>query len=275
MFKFFVRKKPALGLDPKNAIIVGSSPLAPQLAKCDLDCFYKIAVNHAWHVRDDFDYLVYPDDFPDHDKPQKNDHFSGREISNHDYMKAIDKAGGIIFAGATMAFATGYWAVSNFNSRLIGYYASDMVYDQNDGQTHFYGKGAADPLRKDVSLTSLEARSTRLFAWAIQHNKLLVNFSNAEHSRLVFPHVPLQQYQKIIPPKQLKLGKIWLEFQKISKDIERIEKNAPFNALDWNYVPLIATDEHRRFIEELDMRWNEALPYLKIGYERYCEQILN
>ena len=92
---------------------------------------------------------------------------------------------------------------------------------------------------------------------------------------MVFPRVPLQQYQTMTPPRQLKLGKVWLEFQKISKEIERIEKKAPFKALDWNYVPLIATDEHRRFIEELDMRWNDAIPYLKIGYERYCEKILN
>ncbi len=140
MLKFFLRKTPTLGFDSKSAIIVGSSPLASQLANCNLECFYKIAVNHAWHIRDDFDYLVYPDDFPDREKPQKEDCFSGIQISNIDYMKAIDKAGGIIFAGATMAFATGYWAVSNINSRLIGYYASDMVYDQKDGQTHFYGK---------------------------------------------------------------------------------------------------------------------------------------
>ena len=68
--------------------------------------------------------------------------------------------GGIVYAGATMAFTAGYWALSALQPRVLAYLGCDMIYPQ--GQTHFYGTGAADPLRPDPTLQNLRAKSARL-----------------------------------------------------------------------------------------------------------------
>ena len=65
-----------------------------------------------------------------------------------------------------------------------------MVYDAKPGQsTHFYGSGTADPLRADVTLQSLEAKSLRLQALAHQNGCAVVNLSELENSRLCFPRL--------------------------------------------------------------------------------------
>jgi hypothetical protein len=54
------------------------------------------------------------------------------------------------------------------------------------GQTHFYGTGTADPLRPDITLRSLEAKSARLMVLAARQGCAMVNLSTGP-SRLVFP----------------------------------------------------------------------------------------
>lgn len=60
-----------------------------------------------------------------------------------------------------------------------------MVYAAS-GNTHFYGSGDADPLREDLSLRSLEAKSARLMLHAAEVGCACVRLSSQE-SRLVFP----------------------------------------------------------------------------------------
>jgi hypothetical protein len=68
-----------------------------------------------------------------------------------------------------------------------------MVYDARPGQmTHFYGCGVADPLREDVTLQSLEAKSLRLQALAERNGCAVVNLSNQQTSRLLLPRIELQ-----------------------------------------------------------------------------------
>jgi hypothetical protein len=65
-----------------------------------------------------------------------------------------------------------------------------MVYEAKPGQTtHFYGAGTADPLRYDVTLQSLEAKSLRFQALAHQNGCAVVNLSELENSRLCFPRL--------------------------------------------------------------------------------------
>jgi hypothetical protein len=61
----------------------------------------------------------------------------------------------------------------------------DMTYDQSKN-THFYGTGAADPLRDDVSLRDLRAKSARLQIIAAQQGCAVVNLSQ-EKSKLISP----------------------------------------------------------------------------------------
>jgi hypothetical protein len=58
--------------------------------------------------------------------------------------------------------------------------------------THFYGCGVADPLREDVTLQSLEAKSLRLQALAERNGCAVVNLSNQQTSRLLLPRIELQ-----------------------------------------------------------------------------------
>ena len=60
-----------------------------------------------------------------------------------------------------------------------------MVYPEH-GQTHFYGTGTADPLRKDITLRNLEAKSARLMLLAARQGCACCNLSRRK-SRLVFP----------------------------------------------------------------------------------------
>jgi hypothetical protein len=88
-----------------------------------------------------------------------------------------------VYGGGTMAFTAGYWALQALRPSVLAYLGCDMTYDQ--AHTHFYGTGTADPLRDDVTLRSLKAKSARLQALAHRQGCACVNLS-LEPSRLVF-----------------------------------------------------------------------------------------
>jgi len=64
-----------------------------------------------------------------------------------------------------MAFTAGYWALHALRPEVMGFIGCDMVYPKT-GATHFYGTGTADPLRDDVTLQDLGAKSARLMVMA-------------------------------------------------------------------------------------------------------------
>lgn len=243
------------------ALIVGSGPSAPNLHDVDLTRFQRIAVNNAWRVRKDFDYVVYPGDFPPERHPPAS--YPARRVDNFGYMPALNAAGGIIFCGATMAFAAGYWAAHSLKGPLIGFYACDMVY--TPGKTHFYGQGTADPLREDVSLQSLEAKSARLFCWALERGKLLVNCSEADESRLVFPKLP---FTALSYHRHARHASIWAPVLDRARAIWTVEKNAPFDALQEEYWLLADTPEKKEFIADVDQQWLSIVPLIRQNAER-------
>jgi hypothetical protein len=69
----------------------------------------------------------------------------------------------------------------------MAFFGCDMVYPRS-GNTHFYGQGTADPLRADVTLRSLEAKSARLALLAARQDCNVVRLSFGP-SRLVYPSV--------------------------------------------------------------------------------------
>ncbi len=166
-------------------LILGSGPgvtLAAQWPRAWFDTI--VVMNNAWRVRPDWDALVFPEDFPP-DRMPDNVLPDQRLVQADAFVPAQNRFGGFIHAGATMAYTTAYWALDALRPRVMAFMGCDMVYPAT-GQTHFYGSGTADPLRDDVTLRDLGAKSARLAMIAATQGCACVNLS-ADPSALLFP----------------------------------------------------------------------------------------
>ncbi len=174
------------------ALILGSGPDALQAQGFPVDMFEKrVAINNAWRVRNDWNYLIHPDDFPADRWPSVAETAGKHIITSADYVPLQNRFGGFVYAGGTMAFTAGYWALAALKPKIMGFFGCDMVY--SDTQTHFYGQGTADPLRNDISLQSLEAKSARMMIMATLNGSLCVNLTANKETRLVFPKVSVTE----------------------------------------------------------------------------------
>tara|TARA_B110000977_G_scaffold178311_1_gene235740 strand:+ start:195 stop:947 length:753 start_codon:yes stop_codon:yes gene_type:complete len=176
----------------KSILIVGSALDAQRVTTFDLSSFSKcVVINNAWQLTDNWDYLIYPDDMPQENCPlADNLKVTQSLITSREYVPVQNHFGGFIYAGGTMAFTAGYWALGALKPDVIAYVGCDMIYPANkDIKSHFYGRGEADPLRQDITLQSLEAKSVRLMALAHMNNCMVVNLSELPQSRLLFPRV--------------------------------------------------------------------------------------
>ena len=95
-----------------------------------------------------------------------------------------------------MAFTTAYWALAALKPKVMAFMGCDMVYPAQ-GATHFYGTGTADPLRNDITLTDLGAKSARLAIIAAEQDCACVNLSKGP-SALLFPRAEPDQLRKRI-----------------------------------------------------------------------------
>lgn len=165
-------------------LMLGSAPMAVQAAAWPRDGFDTIlAINNAWRVRPDWDLMIYPWDFPEDRRPEPG---PGQVlVTEADFVPAQNALGGFVYAGATMAYTAAYWALHALRPSVIAVYGCDMHYPAN-GPTHFYGAGTPDPLRADITLRSLEAKSVRLMVMAAAQGCAMVNLSDGP-SRLLFP----------------------------------------------------------------------------------------
>jgi hypothetical protein len=181
-----------------RVLILGSGPEALAARDFPRAAFDRIVViNNAHAVRDDWDDLIHPRDFPAKRLPASIGP-GQRLVTEADFVPAQNAYGGFVYAGATMAFTAGYWAMHEYVPSVIAYFGCDMVYPSH-GRTHFYGWGEPDPLRKDVTLQSLEAKSARLMIMAAMRGTTVVNLS-WRNSRLVFPKVSVENLGERIPP---------------------------------------------------------------------------
>lgn len=171
-------------------LIVGSAPAARAVQSWSHHPFTTVVViNNAWRLRDDWDVLIHPEDFPVQNRPPRLN--PGQVIvTAKDYVPAQNAMGGFVYGGGTMAFTAGYWALAALKPSVVAYLGCDMMYPAS-GNTHFYGTGQADPLRADVSLRSLEAKSARLMLYGARQQCRFVRLSQGE-SRLVFPSATRQ-----------------------------------------------------------------------------------
>lgn len=166
-------------------LVLGSGPNVTAARHWDRRWFDQIVViNNAWAVRPDWDALVYPEDFPPARMPPyvtPDQKLVGADA----FVPAQNSFGGFVYAGGTMAYTTAYWALAALRPRVLAFMGCDMVYPKT-GATHFYGKGTADPLRADVTLRDLGAKSARLAMIAAEHDCACVNLSS-DPSALLFP----------------------------------------------------------------------------------------
>lgn len=174
-------------------LIIGSSPDALRTKEWPKTPFSSlVAINNAWNIRADWDYLVYPDDFARERRPTAIE-LSQRIVEHTEYVPAQNVYGGVVYIGGTMAFTAAYWVLHALKPDVLAFVGCDMVYPENSS-THFYGKGSADPLRDDMTLQSLEAKSIRLQAHALKQHCYCINLSSLNESRLVYPVLSDQQF---------------------------------------------------------------------------------
>jgi len=177
-------------------LILGSGPNVVKSRDWQRTHFDKIvSINNAWAVRSDWDYLIHPDDFPIARHPTDITP-SQKIIRSADYVPVQNQFGGFVYAGGTMAFTAAYWALGALRPKVIAMMGCDMVYPT--GASHFYGVGEADPLRDDVTLRSLAAKSARLSILAARAGCAMVNLSEDE-SRLTFQRSTPQQSAACMP----------------------------------------------------------------------------
>jgi hypothetical protein len=165
-------------------LILGSGPNVALAADWPKSWFDRIVVmNNAWRVRPDWDMLVFPEDF-DMDRMPPHPSAQQQLIEAGDFVPAQNAYGGFVHAGATMAYTTAYWALARVRPSVIAFMGCDMVYPKQ-GDTHFYGTGTADPLRDDVTLRDLGAKSARLALIAAAQGCACVNLSQDPSSLLL------------------------------------------------------------------------------------------
>ena len=179
-----------------SILILGSGPNVVQARSWPRMGFdHILAINNAWQVRPDWDALIHPWDFPKDRRPVAK--LGQTLVTQEEFVPAQNAFGGFVYAGGTMAFTAGYYALHAHTPRVIAMFGCDMHYPKL-GQTHFYGTGTADPLRDDISLQSLEAKSARLMVLAAMQGCAMVNLSNGP-SRLIFPRISRAQLDRITP----------------------------------------------------------------------------
>ncbi len=181
----------------RNVLILGSGPAVMQARDWPRSTFdHVLAINNAWQVRDDWDALIHPFDFPPDRRPAPQG--AQQIVTQDDFVPAQNAYGGFVYAGATMAFTASYWALHAHRPRVIAVMGCDMHYPAGRA-THFYGNGTADPLRPDITLQSLEAKSARLMILAAQQGCTMVNLSHST-SRLLFPRATPATLAQATPP---------------------------------------------------------------------------
>jgi len=245
---------------PNVVLIIGSAPDAMRACNWSKNTFLKIvAINHAWKVRDDWDYLIHPEDFPLENRPRS---LTDKQaiITATDYVPIQNTYGGFVYAGGTMAFTSAYWVLGAIRPDILAFIGCDMVYPSTGEPTHFYGTGAADPLRDDVTLQSLEAKSTRLLYLAAQQKCLCLNLSILDGSRMIFPRIAIAALEQFNEEDyQNHAGRInqLFDFTHVYKAIPREQKLAFYieSGRYWEHLDTIFPSE----ISILDDLWIKAL----------------
>ena len=228
----------------KHVLIIGSGPNAVKAAELETAFDAIVVINNAWRVRPDWSHLIYPYDFPKERRPQEIT-CSQTVITEKEFVPIQNQYGGFIYAGATMAFTAGYWVLGALKPSHISFIGCDMHYPKT-GKTHFYGKGTADPLREDISLMSLKAKSNRFLSLAYEQDCLVGNLSDGP-SKLTFPRVSSASLWPEIPCRRADLISQAL---KQEKDLGYFDRSGRY----WENLDKYDCKE----IKKIDNIWEQA-----------------
>ena len=228
-------------------LIIGSAPDALEAQSFNREHFHcLVAINNAWNVRKDWDYCIFPDDFPENRRP--NEDRDQKLIGSEQYVPIQNKFGGFVYSGGTMAFTAGYWALGHFNPKAIAYIGCDMIYDEKD--THFYGRGTPDPLREDPTLKNLKAKSARLEALAASQNCSVFNLSKKPRSNLIFRRNSLEKIPEECTPRSVNRDLLKVALQQ--------EKRLGYYVEDGKYWKYLAKFDQEK-IDALDTLWHKIM----------------
>ena len=228
-------------------LILGSGPDSVDARKFQSGLFDKIvSINNAWQIRKDWDFCIFPDDFPKAKRPESNS--AQQLITFNEYVPIQNKFGGFVYAGGTMAFTAGYWALGALKPTIIAYLGCDMIYKGN--KTHFYGKGTADPLRNDPTLKNLLSKSARFEVIANSNNCSVFNLSKQKESNLVFRRLGISEISEPINSRKVE-DKKTLEAFKMEKELGYFVKDGKY----WKHLKTFDPNA----ISLLDSLWSEAI----------------
>lgn len=232
-----------------NVLILGSAPNAILCKNWSLESFDSlVTINNAWKIRSDWTHNIFPTDFPLGNRPAPNPIQS--LISANEYVPIQNTFGGFVYAGGTMAITAAYWALAALKPTNLFFLGCDMVY--GSGNTHFYGVGKPDPLRKDISLRSLEAKTTRFECFASFARCSVFNLSQETKSRLVYRRRNISELNKFLTEVPRKVDK-----EKFSAAL-KIETKLNYFVDDgkyWKYEDMFDTKE----VDKLDKIWLNCL----------------
>ena len=230
-------------------LIIGSAPDAIEARSLQGELFQSIvAINNAWNIRNDWDFCIFPDDFPDNRRPIGNK--AQKLIRSQQYVPLQNKYGGFVYSGGTMAFTAGYWALGHFKPKAIAYIGCDMIYDGED--THFYGKGTPDPLRKDPTLKNLKAKSARLEALAASQGCAIFNLSKRPTSNLVFRRYSLEKIVEGCHPRSVNTNLLDRVLQQ-EKQLNYFIEDGKY----WKHLDRIDQEK----IDGLDKTWSRVIEH--------------
>ena len=231
-----------------NVLVIGSAPDATKACDWDMKVFDQVvAINNAWRATIHWDELIFPYDFSDENKPsklRKNQKF----VTEDQFVPAQNLFGGFVYAGATMAFTAGYWSLASHLPSKLCFLGCNMHYSHN-GATHFYGNGQLDPLRDDITLTSLRACSHRMLILAKMQGCDIVSLSAGETNL----HVPQTSFDEFLDYQPA----FSFSREKVSKAL-KYEKNLKYYVEDgryWLQEKFFCRDE----LIKLDRMWVDAL----------------
>lgn len=212
------------------------------------------ALNNAWTAVNDYDKIFYSDDFPAQRKPPAHV-LSRMGLSGPIYYPKIQYFNGILLCGATIALAAGYTAISMMPFSQISFFACDMNY--GEGQTHFYGVGSPDPLRRDPSLQNIRAKFLRLFYFGLKQRCLIINASPELETLLSLPRDLSGGVlnQNIIPRISGAMLKLERSLDKLALTAIKAENAAPFATSHDDYRDSINSQEVWSYCAMIDRAW--------------------
>ena len=232
-----------------NVLILGSAPNAVLARNWSMDPFdCVVAINNAWKICSNWTYNIFPTDFPKESRPKPS--LTQHLISADQYVSIQNSYGGFVYAGGTMAITSAYWTLATLRPNNLFFLGCDMVYGK--GKTHFYGVGAADPLRKDISLRSLEAKSARFECFANLIGSNVYNLSEEKESRLVYRRKNISSLNTASTDRPRKINKGKME------QTLKFEKKLNYFIADGKYWKHEDTFDKEE-IDNLDKLWLQCL----------------